>query len=495
MRPTRFVVIATIALVVSAVSGCGGGSSDRAGGRRQPKAVVLTLESHEGGAAVREWISAVERLSRGSLRIELSDNGRRSEKETIADARAGQVDLASIPAGAYDTLGVRSFQGLLAPFLIDSYALERKVLAGDLPDRMLSAVKPLGVIGIALLPGGLQKILSITSPMLAPSDYRATSRQPIGVRTSELAASTFRALGTSSSSNDLARAADTYQIAGVEQDLAEIVANHLQGITQGETLASNVNLWPSLTSIVINHNARAALSPAQRDALRSAGREALGSTMRRLAHDEHAALDVMCSPPGQRDGPFAFLTASPSNLAALRTTVRPLYRQLARDPPARTAIAAIERMKEHVAPEAAPRCPGARSAQPGARVGALSVSGDLLATNHTTWEGPATSNALGRGRLVLAHSHLLFRSFITGRGLDFTARFAGGELRGCVHVAIIPTPHGIFRWDGPGVIASASRPLRRYVGLSLRLSGVTKESDLRHVHLGFASDAPSGLPC
>jgi hypothetical protein len=152
-------------------------------------------------------------------------------------------------------------------------------------------------------------------------------------------------------------------------------------------------------------------------------------------------------------------------------------------------------MKRQVAPEAAPRGPGARAPHPGAAVGTLSVSGDLAATNHTTWEGPVTSSALGRGRLVLKGRHLLFRSFVTGGGLDLTAHFAGGEVRGCVAVAIIPTPHGIFRWGGPGAIASASRPLRRYVGLSLRFSGVTKASELRHVHLGFTSDAPSGLPC
>jgi TRAP-type C4-dicarboxylate transport system substrate-binding protein len=495
MLPTRFVVIATIALLVSAVSGCGGGSSDRAGGTRQPKAVVLVLESHEGGAAVREWMHAVERLSHGSVRIELRDNGRRSAKETIADARAGTVDLASIPAGAFDTLGIRAFEGLFAPLLIDSYALERKVLASEVPDRMLAGVQPLGVVGTALVPGELEKILSITGPMLAPPDYRANSRQPIGIRTSELAASTFRALGTGSSSADLVRAADTFQVAGVEQSLGEIVANRLQSITEGETLASNVNFWPNVTSIVINHGARAALSAAQVDALRNAGRAALGPTMRRLAHDEHAALDVMCKLARRRGGAIAFLTASPSNLAALHTAVRPVYRQLARDPLVRNAIAAIERLKRQVEPEAAPRCPGARSPHPRAAAGALSFAGDLAATDHTTWEGPVTSSALGRGRLVLKGSHLLFRSFITGGGGGLTARFAGGELRGCVTLAITPAPHGIFRWGGPGAIASASRRLRRYVGLSLRLSGITKARELRHVHLGFASDAPSGLPC
>src|SRR5439155_4408528 len=117
------------------------------------------------------------------------------EEGTIADIRAGKVSIASIPGRAYDTIGVKSFQGLLAPFLIDSYALEEKVLASHLPARVLSGVKPLGVRGVALLPGSLQHVLSVGTPMLAPSDYRS---QAIGIHRSELAASTFRALGTTS---------------------------------------------------------------------------------------------------------------------------------------------------------------------------------------------------------------------------------------------------------------------------------------------------------
>lgn len=504
MNRTRFVLIAAAALLGLTTTGCGGGSNDRAGdtsndragGTRRPQTVVLTLASHETAANVGEWIDAVQRLSHGSLRIEVKDGWRRGEvdyeKKTIADVRAGKVDLASIPARAYDTLGVRSFQGLLAPFLIDSYALEQKVLAGDLPDRMLPGVKPLGVVGIALIPGGLQKILSISGPMLAPSDYRAHPRKSIGIRPSEAAAGTFRALGAGYT--DLAPGGDTGRIAGIEQDLVGIVANRYQSLTAGETLPANVNLWPGVTSLAMYDKAYAALSPAQRDALRSGGHAALGPTMRRLAHDERAALNVICNPPGNQIPAYFFLTASPSNLTALHSAVQPVYRQLDRDLLTRTAIAAIEGMKKHVAPEAAPRCPGTRPPHAGAAAGALSVSGDLTATSHTTWEGTVTSTDLGRGRLVLKR-HLLFRSFVTGRLLKLTARFSSGELRGCVAMAITPTPHGIFRWGGPGVIVSASPRLRRYVGLSLRFGGITKANDLRHMRGGFVSDAPSGLPC
>src|SRR6266545_7870625 len=110
MRSLRFALIAAAALLAPAAAGCGGGSSDRVGGTRPPQTVVLTIASHEGGADVLEWIEAVERLSHGSLRIEVKDGWRRNqvdyEKASIADVRLGKVDLASIPARSYDTLGV-----------------------------------------------------------------------------------------------------------------------------------------------------------------------------------------------------------------------------------------------------------------------------------------------------------------------------------------------------------------------------------------------------
>lgn len=505
MNRTRFVLLAAAALLGLTTTGCGGGSNDRAGGTsndraggtRRPQTVVLTLAGHEPVSGVRDWIEAVQRLSHGSLRIEVKDGWRRGEagyeERTIADVRAGKVDLASVPARAYDSIGARSFQGLLAPLLIDSYALERKVLSSDLPGQMLGGVKPLGVIGITLLPGPLQKILSISGPMLAPSDYRR-ERDPIGIRTSEVATGTLRALGATSTE---ALDGDISRMAGIEQDLVEIVANRYQAATAGETLSSNVNFWPRVTSIVMNDKTNAALSPAQREALRSAGREALGPAMRRLARDERAALDVMCNPPGDDPRGFFFLTASPSNLTALRSSVRPIYDQLDRDRITRTAIAAIEEMKKHVTAEAAPRCPGARPPRAGAGAGArvLRVTGGLTATSKTSWEGTVISNDLGRGHLALTSGHLRFRSFVTIRYVALTARFSSGELRGCVSMDITPGPHGTFSWGGPGVIERASPTLRRYVGLSLRFGGMSKASDLSHMRGGFVSDAPSGLPC
>jgi TRAP-type C4-dicarboxylate transport system substrate-binding protein len=487
----RFAVVLGAALLALAAAGCGRTSNDKVGGARG-KPVVLTLASHETGADPQEWIDAVERLSGGSLRIEVKRGWRGHEvayeKHTLADVRSGKVDLASIPARAYDSFGVKSFQPLLAPFLIDSYALERKVLGSDLPGQLLPGIKPLGVVGIALLPGELQKVLSVGTPMLGPSEYRGTA---IGISPSELAARSFRALGAIP--KDLARGGDTSRVEGVEQGLFQIVASGYEADTPGETLPVNVNFWPRLASIVMNERKYDTLAPEQREVFRNAGREALGPAVKRLARDQDEALDVICDLPG---GDFLFLLATPSDLAALRRAVRPVYRRLERDPATRRAIKSITAMRKSVTPELLPSCPGGRPRHVSANAAAvpMNVTGDLNKTGPTTWQGTVTSRQLGRGRLVL-QGQVYFSKLIARRYLEFKARFSRVQLRGCVVAAFIPGPRGGYGWDGPGAIAGASRALRKYVGLALRFRGITKKGDLSHMHGGFRSVTSTGLLC
>jgi hypothetical protein len=103
-------------------------STNKAGGASQ-KTVVLTLANHEpDNYEIEQWPAAVEKLSRGSLHIDVRNRWRERdsdyEEHTVADLRAGKIDLAKIGARAWDLVGVTSFQALVAPLLVDSYELE-----------------------------------------------------------------------------------------------------------------------------------------------------------------------------------------------------------------------------------------------------------------------------------------------------------------------------------------------------------------------------------
>ena len=248
-----------------------------------------------------------------------------------------------------------------------------------------------------------------------------------------------------------------------------------------------MKLWPRVGTIVMNDTAFAALSETQREALRRAGREALDPALARLERDEHTALVAIC-PAAPHPGSFRLVSATPRDLAALRTAVAPLYRRLDRG-----VIAAIEAMKTDVASALA--CPGASRRPQGA--GALRLSTVLARTDKTTWKGTVTSKPLGRGRLQLrVRGGLALRGRVVRHSGTFEARFARGTLRGCIGMAAAPLGGGDYRWTGgPGTVKTASRGLRRYAGLSLRFAGRTGADDLRHVAGVFVTDAPNGLPC
>ena len=125
---------------------------------------MLTLANHEEGPQdIQYWVEEVQRRSGGSLRIQVTNRWRDQEfaydKATIADVQAGKVQLAKVNARVYDTVGVDSFQALVAPFLIDNHPLQRRVLESDLMGEMLAGTGKLGLVGLAVLPTKLRKPL------------------------------------------------------------------------------------------------------------------------------------------------------------------------------------------------------------------------------------------------------------------------------------------------------------------------------------------------
>ena len=169
---------------------------DKAGGTRTKPPVVLTLANHEDP----RWTSSSGSRRSSDAPMGRSDPGHNRwreretdyDKATIADVQAGKVQLAKVAARAYDTVGVDSFQALLAPLLIDNQTLERRVLESDLAGEMLAGTSKLDLVGLAVLPTDLRKRPGLSRPLVGVEDYRGAR---IGVREGGVAKATFTALG------------------------------------------------------------------------------------------------------------------------------------------------------------------------------------------------------------------------------------------------------------------------------------------------------------
>src|SRR4051794_41439766 len=217
--------ILTFAAAAVLLAGCGGGASDKAGGAARVGRHQLTL-AYFGGmpAQVDRFRDKVGDLSGGALGITYREGWRRGrpdfEAATIRDVAAGRIEMAVVGARAFDRVGVTSFQPLLAPLLVDSYALERKVFEAGIPQRMLGGVPRAGVVGVAVLPGPMRKLLGVTHPFRSPADFAG---RVVGLQDSALSAATLKALGATP--KPVPAETELDGLDGYEQQLDSIAGN------------------------------------------------------------------------------------------------------------------------------------------------------------------------------------------------------------------------------------------------------------------------------
>ena len=346
IRWTAAAVLAAAAIVLAA---CSGAETDKAGGADEVKPRVLTMAVQSG---VPDQMSAfaeeVSRLSNGTLEITFSDKWRLGEPTyeagTIEDVKAGKVDMAWVGARAFDTLGVTSFQALLAPQLIDSYDLEAKVFEEGIPDEMLKAVDELDLVGIGVLPGPMRKVLGVSQPFVAPADFAG---QVVGIQDSAVAKQTFDALGATPKPVPAEAALDGLD--AYEQQLASIEGNSYDAYAKYVT--SNVNLWPRPLVIVMGNDAYESLTDEQQSALRDAAESAIPSALEASRAEDEGAVAALC-----RRG-LTFATASATDLAELRSAFAPVYADLGSDAETKSYLDAIISLKTEIAASAeAPGC-------------------------------------------------------------------------------------------------------------------------------------------
>ena len=348
----------TVGAVAAATlaGGCSlGGDSDRAGGERRPDPAALMLANHEDLTLdLQEFALAVQRLSQGSLRIEFKNRWRESEVDyeprTIEDVRDGKTDLAKVSARAFDVVGVNSLQPLVAPFAVDSYALQREVLLGGMTPRMLAGVERLDLVGIALLPGELRRPLGASRPLVGASDYRGAT---IATRVSDLGLRTFGALGATGKA--IVPGADTSSFDGAELGLDGLPGDNYDVLRD----ARRQREPEAVTRAGDRHEPRRLREADRRPTrcvLRAAGRAAIDPAMKRIREFEREALGVIC----RRREP-ALRLATQSQLGSLRTATSSLTRGLQHDPVTRDTAKWISALRAGLDPSRHPTRPAPTS--------------------------------------------------------------------------------------------------------------------------------------
>ncbi len=322
-RSHRLALVAMGVALGLAATACTSTGADKAGGNN-PKVVTLTLADVESDpSSVQPYAEAVKALSGGTLQIQVKLNWRAGdpqyEGDLITDVERGKADLGLAGTRAFDTVGIDTFQAMQAPFLIDSYALEKQVLSSDIPAQMLAGMRPAGLVGLAVLPGDLRKPLGLTRSLVSASDYRGAR---VGIRPGKVGEATMRALGAIPV---VYVPGDVSSLDAMEMHLDGIAGNHYD--ENAIELTGNVNFWPRDEAVFINTRAFDGLSPQQRVWLREAGPRSLSKwPVCPSEQCDRGGGDILCNRG------LTVVSATTGETALLRREVQPVYDDLERSP-------------------------------------------------------------------------------------------------------------------------------------------------------------------
>ena len=354
-----------VAWALVAVTGC----SDS---RHKPMRVLRLASADPAGIehdpAVSFFVDRVAKLSHGRLRIAVDERWAPShERQLLLDVARGDADLGWSHTSSFEELGVRSFDALDAPMLVDGYGIERAVVQSPLAAEMLTGTRSVGLHGLALLSGPLSRIVGVGQAMRRPGDLDhlgfgvhgyITGRLRFRQTTAALAAYALHAFRVPMFHDfvDALYADPGGGAAAFEDDLDAVFFDRYGGGCRSKGpecgaldpwVTANVVLWPRTAVLVANPRRLRALPANERAWIEKAASQAADFSTTLGHREEQQLVPELCA-AGVR-----FATTSQRDLAALRRALRKVYAQLERSPRTRSAIRRIERLRRVTAADGA----------------------------------------------------------------------------------------------------------------------------------------------
>ena len=323
---SRLVTAVAVATVLLAAAGCARavdqpGGTDKAGGSVTAAPVTLTLANTRGEEA-QPYLDQLAELSGGGIQLNadprFADATPTTETEALHAVQSGAADIAFVPTRAYAFVGVKSFDALMDPMLIDNLELQQQVVGDPVTAEMLKGVASAGFAGIGVLPGPIRVPSGVGRKLLGPATYTGAR---IGYSPSPIAKRSLEALGArpveAAFSGD-----DVSGFDGIELQPTAVASNQYDSVVT--SITANVGLWPRPIAIVANGATWAGLNDTQRGWLTRAAKDSVADTVTRQNSTEDLA--NMC-----RRGKIRVLAASNDQIARLRRSFAPVDQWLRTD--------------------------------------------------------------------------------------------------------------------------------------------------------------------
>lgn len=230
-------------------------------------AYALSTDSHYGVGA-KAFAESLEESSKGEYTIQQFPNSALGgEREVIEGLQLGTIDLAIVSTGA--TLNFVPATGVFdIPFLFRDLQHARKVLDGDIGQKMLEEFPKRGLVALAWGEQGFRQLTNNVRPVKTPEDAKGlkirTTENPIHI-------AAFRELGilaTPMAWPEVATALQQGTIDGQENPMSVIVSAKLSQLQKYLSLTAHV-YGPAL--VLMSPSVYDGLSDDQKEGFKQAG--------------------------------------------------------------------------------------------------------------------------------------------------------------------------------------------------------------------------------
>jgi TRAP-type C4-dicarboxylate transport system substrate-binding protein len=282
---------------------------------------------------IAPFVASVKDMAGDRLRLVFVDGwtsrrDRDEERTVLEDVANGAADLAWVGARAVGVvLGIDALEPLHAPLLFPDEQAVPPLLLSGLVASLLEPLRDVGLMGLALLPGGLRRPFGITAPLVRIEDWQD---KVIRTHASLTGEATLRVLGATPvlrSSFELASGPPP-GVDGMDLDLQAVHDWQYAG-----WLTWNVALWPRLVLLFANRRRFERLSSAERGALEEAARATVAKAARKPTSFQ------------QKDLPAAVkvVNADECELELLRDRLQPIHDELRSTSDGERTLKRIER--------------------------------------------------------------------------------------------------------------------------------------------------------
>lgn len=300
--------------------GCIGGLTLAAvafGAQAQDKTLKFAFslaKDHPIGIGAQKFADLVSAKSGGKLKVNLFPNAvLGSDPQNLSAIRGGTLDFTTMATGLLAGLN-KEFMVFDFPFLFKDFKEAYALSDGPVAQSLLAKLQDQGIVGLGIWDLGFRNITNSKHPIARPDDLSGLKLRVIA---SPIYIETFKALGANPvpmTFGEVYGALESRAIDGQDNPVAVIETAKFAEVQKYLSLTRHLYTGMPL---MMSKKTWDALSPEQRDVIRSAAEEAKIEERKVLQEQEAEAIDRLRKAMAVND-------VAPAELDRMREKVRPV---------------------------------------------------------------------------------------------------------------------------------------------------------------------------